>query len=130
MERHEHQPGTKGAVDARRSDDAPATRADAHRVAILDAEACCVFGRDVERLRPAQWGIVAGCLHAGVERLESPPSREQEGIGLVRSFDRTLVLDDGEGSERPADWFLPQPAMKEWAAGVLVVRARPLNAAE
>ena len=92
------------------------------------AEALAVLGGEVERLAPAQRRGVAAALDAGVVRVE-PAARGQADRELVGQLvDRQLVHDDVEGRQRAGDRLVPQPAVQELLAGMLLVPAGPLQA--
>ena len=78
-ERHEDQARAQ-AVD--RCGPAPTTdprrERHAYAVALANAVARGIFGRDVERLAAPQRRRIAAALHAGVERIETPAGRQAQ----------------------------------------------------
>ena len=123
-------PGRRQRVVAHGRLDRAAARDDARARAVGDAVALAVGGCEQDRLAAdVERRLVAAALHAGVVRLEPPPGREAQREVVVEQVDGRRVLDD---LERRAllDDVVPQPAVDEELAGVVLVAARPLDAAE
>ena len=89
-------PGRSVVVVAHGRLDRAAPRDDAHALAVGDAVALAVLGREQDRLAAdVERRRVAAGLHAGVERLEPPPGRQAQREVVVEQVDR-------RSSARPA----------------------------
>ena len=69
-------------------------------------------------------------MHARVVIVEPSPRGEPERELVVEPLDRRVVLDDAERRTRADDGVGPEPGVEEQLAGMVLVPARPLDAAE
>ena len=130
VEVHEREARPQVRVVAGRRLDGAAPRDDPHPRAVGDAVALAVLGREQDRLAAdVQRRLVAAGLDARVEGLEPAAGREAQREVVVEHVHRRIVLDR---LERRAilDDVVPEPAVDEERARVVLVRARPLDAAE
>ena len=123
-------PGRSDAVDVHRRLDRAAPRGHAHDLALLEQHALGVLGRDVERLAAVQRRAVAVGLHARVVRLEPAAGREADRVLGVERLVGRLVLDRRERRGLALERLGPEARVQERRAGALLVRARPLDAAQ
>ena len=130
VEVHEREPRPQRRVVARRRLDRAAPRDDPHAGAVGDAVALAVLGREQDRLAAdVQRRREAVRLDARVEGLEPAPGREAQREIVVEQVDRRVVLDRLERRALRDD-LVPEPAVDEQRARILVVPARPLDPAE
>ena len=123
-------PGPQRRIDVHRRLDGAAARRDAHDLALLEQHALGVLGRDVERLAAVQRRAVAVGLHARVVRLEPAAGGQPHRVLGVERLERRLVLDRRERRRLALERLGPEARVQERRAGALLVRARPLDAAE
>src|SRR5207249_2716956 len=106
-----------------------AARPHPNDLALAETITVGVLGGHVEALATTHRRAIAGALHAGVVLVE-PPSRgeAQRKLG-VEPVDGGIVLDRDECDPRTTNRPLPQTAVEEELARVVVVVARPLEPA-
>src|SRR5262249_48110295 len=130
VERHERESGAESLVGPNGRLDRAAAGGDPDTLALLKPERVDVLGREGERLGAAGRGPERGALDAGVVRGEPAPCREPDRELVGQDVDRWLLLDRHERGPQPGHWVLVQPRVQEQLARVLLVVARPLDAAE
>ena len=123
-------PGPEGRVDPDRGLDLAAPRDHADALAFGQAEPLGVLGADVERLAAPQRRRVAAGLDAGVVRVEPAPGREADREVVVELVDGRVVVDRDERDAIARDRVLPEAAVEEQLARVVLVVARPLQPTE
>ena len=127
---HEREPRAQSPIEPDRRLHGAAPRDDAHALALRDAQARAVLGREIDRLPESQRRRVSARLHARVERIETPPRRQAQREVLGERVDRRVELDRHERRARALDRIVPQPVVQQRAARMVLGRARPLKAAE
>ena len=123
-------PGPERRVDPDRRLHLAAPRDHADALALGQAEPLGVLRADVERLAAPQRRRVAARLDAGVVRVEAAAGRQPDREVVVELVDRRVVVDRDERHAIARDRVLPEPAVEEQLARVVLVVARPLEPAE
>src|SRR5580765_1205112 len=126
---HEREPRAQALVATNRHLDGTAARPHADDFAFAQAVAVRVLRRDVETFAPAERLAIPAALDTGVVLVETAPGGEPQRKLGVELVDRRIVLDGDEGDPRPAHRAFPQTAVQEQLARMLLVVARPLQAA-
>src|SRR5579862_1968444 len=130
MERCKNQSRAQARIDTDGYDDRSTPRGNADAIAVGEAVMSRVVGRDVERLATPKRRRITAALHAGVEGIQAPASRQTNRIFAVERFDRRIVFDDGERRRCTAQRLLPEASVQELLARMVLVITRPRNTVE
>ena len=98
-------------------------------LAVRQLQPLGVLRREVERLAAVQRRAVEVRLGARVVGLEPAAGGEPDRVVGVERLERALRLDDGERRRRPAEGVSQSRLVQELRPGMLLVQARPLQAA-